>query len=608
MKRTSAIITVFFVLAAVMLVSQPSAGQAPADEVSIAVSLNRDTIGLDEQALLTVQIAGPTQNLPKPDLPPMVRFEVYSQGQSSNISIVNGQVSSTVTYRYLLVPTKAGTYPISNISVVYNNRRYKGETVELTVLDKGTATTPELEDQATGTSGAGRDYFLEAVVDNENPYVNEQVTLTLKFYIAVQHYGSPELIEPSTTGFWNELLGNKAPYRQKINGRIYKAIERKYALFPTQTGELTIGQAAIRVTVADRNRRTRDPFGAFSDFFSSGKEVTVRSKPVTINVKPLPTAGRPKDFTGAIGRYSITARADKQRVDVNQPVTVTIRISGTGNIKAAAEPPIPELDDFRIYESSSSENVTRSNDQLSGTKTYEEVFIPRRPGQLTIPAIEYSYFDPKQGRYLTTSTHPIPITALKPEGYTGTTDLPYAGSEMVVGSSARDIRFIKNNVGDTVPQGGVILFSPVYLIVNGLPLVVLLGMIVVRVRRERLQANVGYARSIQAGKKARKRLATARSLATIEQGSDFYAELHLTLTSYIADKLNVSPYGLTTDSIKELLESRGAGEDLVANINEILQECDFARFAPASITQDDIDAALKKVEDIMIRLEAVRFA
>jgi len=581
---------------------------AASQEFSVKVSLDRDTIGLDEQAVMTVIIAGESQNLPQPDIPSLTRFEVYSQGRSSNVSIVNGQVSSSVNYRYLLIPSKAGTYPIQGIAVVYNNQRYKGNTVELTVLDKGTATPPALEEQATDSGGSGRDYFMEAVVDKTDPFVNEQVTLTLKFYIAVQFFGSPELIEPPTTGFWNEVLGNKAPYRQRIGDRTYRVIERKYALFPTQTGELTVGQAAIRATVADRDRSRRDPFGTFNSFFDTGKEITVRSKPVSIKVRPLPKQGRPQDFTGTIGDFRITASADRREVEVNQPVTVTIAVSGSGNIKAAAEPPVPDLDDFRIYLASSTENISKLQDRLGGTKTYEQVFIPNRPGRLEIPAISYSYFDPDRKKYQVATTRPIGINVTKPEGYAGPTDLPYAGPGVVIGSGARDIRYIKNDLTGTSQVGRLVLMTPLYLVVNGLPVLLLAGAVLVRRRRDKLAANVGYARSSQAGKKARKRLAKARSLATVDQGEAFFAELHLTLTAYIADKLNISPYGLTTDRIRDELTGRSADEALITDTVGLLQRCDFARFAPASITLEEIERSLKDGEDVMIRLEGVRFA
>ncbi len=577
-------------------------------ELRVTVSLDRDTIGLDEYATLSVVISGQSQNLPTPRIPTYAAFELYSQGRSSNINIVNNQVTSAVTYRYLMMPKKPGTFPIGNIAVVDRNRRYQGNEVLLTVLDKGTAATPDLQDQAADEKGQGKDFFMETVVDKKNPYVNEQVTLTLKLYVAVQYYGSPELTEPTTTGFWTELLGNKAPYQQRINNRVYKVVERKYALFPTQTGDLTIGRATIRLTVADRVRRRRDPFDMFSDFFNTGKEVAVSSKAIRVNVRPLPDEDKPANFTGSIGDYDISVSADKRQVDVNQPVTVTVRINGAGNIKAAAEPIIAPHDDFRVYRASSSENITKIRDKIGGTKVYEEVFIPKRPGDLEIPAFTYNYFNPDINRYVTKTTRPIALNVTMPEGYTGTSEIPYGGPDLLIGSSARDIRYIKADIGDLHRRGQLPLLSPLYLVVNGLPVVLLAGTILVRRRRDKLASNVSYARARQAGKMAKKRLSKARSLAQTEKAESYYAEIHLALTSYIADRLDISPYGLTKDTIRELLEQRSVQREVIDGVLDTLQQCDFARFAPATVTQADIDEMLVKAEQLMVRLEEIKLA
>jgi hypothetical protein len=595
----------FVVAAASLLMAVLPLVSYAADEVAVKVSLDRDTIGLDEQAILQVVVSGTEQNLPEPQLPTLPMFEVYSQGRSSNISIVNGQISSSVTYRYMLLPQKPGTFPIDQIAVVHNNKRYKGNHLELTVLSKGTASSPRLEDQAADESGKSKDYFLEAIVDKGKPYVNEQVTLTLKFYTAVQYYGNPELSEPTTTGFWTEVLGNKAPYYQKISNRNYKVIERKYALFPTQTGELSVGRASIRFTVARRDKRFRDPFNVFGDFFGSGQEVSVSSRPLTIDVRPLPQQGRPADFTGTIGNFRINAIADKTQVEINQPVTVTIKISGSGNIKSVAEPIIPELDDFRVYRASSSENVSKLQDRLGGTKIFEEVFIPRRPGKLEIPALSFNYFDLEHNKYRTLTTRPIRVSVTKPEGYAASPDVPYSAPDLTIGSQARDIRYIKEDIGSPTPVGRVLLLTPLYLIVNGLPVVVLAAMVLIRRHREKLAADVGYARSRKASKIARRRLARAKSMAKVEQAGEFYAEIYTALTSYIADKFNISPHGLTTESIAELLQAKGADEALIQDVADLIQKCDFARFAPASMTREDIDQSLAMAEQTMTRIEGV---
>ncbi len=587
-----------------MVTASVSAAQ---DDLQVRVALYPDTVGLDEQTTLEVTVSGSSQNVPDVEIPALPSFEIYSQGRSSSVSIVNGQVSSSVAYRYLLLPQKPGSYPIQGISVTVNGKKVVGNSVLLVVQNKRQSTSPRLGDQTTDTKGGTKDYFLEAVVDKKNPYVSEQVTLTLKFYIAVQYYSSPQLDEPSTTGFWTEVVGNTAPYFQRIENRNYRVIERKYALFPTQTGELTIGRASLTTTVASRNAR-RDPFDMFGDLFPQGQQIVVKSEPIKITAKPLPTEGKPDDFTGTVGKFTITASADKTEVELNQPVTVSVKISGVGNIKSVGEPVIEETSDFRVYRAASNENVTKVDDKIGGTKVYEEVFVPKRPGILQIPALSFNYFDPKTNKYQSLTTQPITLSVIKPEGYVASPDVPYSGPSVTVGNQAQDIRFIKQEPGDIGKAGEVILFSPLYLIINGLPVLALLGIVVLRKRQEMLTSNVGLARSRGASSQARKRLSKAKSLARPDSVRDFYGELSLAFTQYIADKLNISPNGLTSDTIATLLRERKASPELVDNILGLLRQCDFARFAPATLTQQDMETALAKAESIMVQMEGVRFA
>ncbi|MBD3256971.1 hypothetical protein GF377_00965 [candidate division GN15 bacterium] len=574
------------------------------DDIKVSAALSRDTIGLDEYAILEVEVSGNTQNLPKPNMPTLPMFEMYSQGQSSSISIVNGQVQSSVTYRYLIMPQKPGSWPIENISAVYQNRRYVGNDLTLTVLNQGSATSQELEQRAQDNGGKSKDYFLEAIVDNKTPYVNEQVTLTLKFYTAVQYFGSPQLSEPTTTGFWTEIIGNKAPYNQRINNRTYKVIERRYALFPTQTGSLTIGRAGITFAVASRNRSRRDPFDMFG--FGAREQVQVRSQPIVIRVKPLPDDGRPSDFTGTIGKFSMTATADKTEVEVSQPITLRIEFSGVGNVKSIAEPQIPDLPEFRVYRASSNENISIYNDQIGGTKIYEEVFIPNRPGNLEIPGLTFNYFNTRTDSYETLRTQPIPIKVTKPEGWVASGDQPYAPSGVSIGAEAREIRFIKEDLGDVQAKGELVLTSPLYVGVNALPVLALLATLVVRYRREKLYGDAVSARARGAAKQARKRLTQAKSLARPGSAEGFYGECNLAVLAYIADKLNVSPHGLTSERVAQLLRDRNADEGLVEDTVAFLDHCAFARYAPGSSDQPQIDEALQRAEDIMVRLGEVK--
>ncbi|UCD63557.1 MAG: BatD family protein, partial [Candidatus Zixiibacteriota bacterium] len=371
--------------------------------------------------------------------------------------------------------------------------------------------------------------------------------------------------------------------------------------------ELTIGRAVLTTTVPSERRTYRDPFDIFGDVFGRGEEVVLRSSPMTINVKSLPMQGRPKDFTGSIGSFRISAEPNKTRVDVNQPVTVTIEINGSGNIKSIADPIIPESDDFRVYRASSNESVAKVNDRITGTKVYEEVFIPKTPGQLEIPAIAFNYFEPGRDTYKEIATPPIKLDVARPEGYVASPEAAYVAPDFTIGSETRDIRYIKENLGALKPVGQIVFRSPFYLAFNILPLVILAAAVVWRRRREKLAGDIGYARSRAALKMARRRLARARSMADTEKAAEFYAEIYLALTSFIADKMNISPHGLTTDRIGLVLGGKTAGPSLSEAITALMQKCDFARYAPSSVTGEDIAASLKQAEEIMVALEGVSF-
>jgi len=590
----------------VVLCSLPSTGHAQTN-LNLSVSIDRDTISMDEQAVLLIEISGASQNLPSPQMPNLPAFEVYSQGRSSSLSITNGVMSSSVAYRYLLMPQKSGVYPIEGVTVVHENKSYTGNRVTLTVLDSKSPTTERLEDRALNREGDSKDYFLEGLVDKKKPFVNEQITLTLKFYTAIQFYGTPELTEPATTGFWTEILGNKAPYYQRLNNRQYKVIERKYALFPTQTGELTIGRAIITTTVAGGGGRGRDPFDVFGDFFGRGQEVTMRSTPITIDAQPLPDEGKPDNFTGSIGNYSITATSNKKTVEVNQPVSLTVKITGSGNIKSVAEPILHESNDFRIYKASSSESMSKLDDKLGGSKIFEEVFIPKRPGELEIPALEFNYFNPGQKKYVTLKTNPVKISVRKPEGYAASPELPYSPPGQTLGSQSGDIRYIKKDLGTVRPVGQILLLNPLYVVVNAIPVLVLAGMIVVRARRERQASNIGLTRSNSASRIARKRLSKAKSLARTNTAKEFYGEISLAVTAFIADKLNISPYGLTSDKIADLFGERSDDSQLSSDCIQLLRECDYSRFSSISPTIESIHQSLSQAEEVLTRLQGVRF-
>ena len=579
------------------------------DEVSIDMFISPDTIGLDGQAMLAIVVKSEHQNLPTPHIPNLSMFDVTPAGTSTNISIVNGAVESSQAYNYILVPKRQGTYNFKPASLVYNRKRYESNEVMLTVLKAGQSTPKSIEKAATDDrTGENRDVFLAAQLDKERVYVNQQVTLTIKFHHAVRLLSQPDYTPPQISDFWSETLEPQRSYTETISGRRYNVIELNTALFPTRSGKLTIGGAMASVQVPDQSGgRSRDPFRMFDSFFDRGVTRTVRSQPLTLEVLPLPAEKKPEDFSGTVGNFTISAVADKTTVEVNQPITVTYKINGTGNIKTVAEPNIEESNDFRVYRASSDEKVSKIQGVVGGTKIFEETYIPKRAGKLVIPGVELNFFDPAARRYKRIASEPITITA-KPSELGAYADLPVPNvAGRVIDPNSKDIRYIKTDPGDLEKEQPLILLTPLYLALNGVPLLLLAAVWVTRKRQEKLASDIGYARSRAAKKMARKRLAKARKMAKSAKPGEFYAEIRMAMFSYIADKLNISPHGMTGEQLIDIVSDSGADETTIESIRSLLRNADFAQYSSANIDAAKIQDSLDKAEEVLVKLEGIKF-
>ncbi len=581
---------------------------AAQDSVSIQISLNPDTIDMNGQAVLNVIVSSSLRNLPNPELPNLNMFNVYPQGTSTNISWINGKMSSYLAYRYLLQPKRPGTFPIKPVTLVYNRQRYISNELTLTVLSGGASTPTNLPQQSASNVGAGKDIFLTAEVDRKTAFVNDQITLTVKFFTAVQLYSQPEYTAPQTTDFWANALDAQKSYYQMVNGRRYNVIEISSALFPTRPGDLEIGSAMVTAMVAVRKQaRANDPFAMFDDMFTQGEQRSARSNSVKIKVLPLPAEGKPTTYTGTVGNYVIETTPEKTTVDVNQPVTVQYKISGTGNIKTVAEPDISENMDFRIYRSSSDEKISSISGLVGGTKTFEETYIPKRAGKLEIPAVKLDFFDPRAKKYKSIISSPITLE-VRPVA-AGATEAPLAPvAGLVVDQNAKDIRYIKTDPGKMGFPHPLILLTPSYIFLNGVPVVLLAIIYIKQKRRQRMTSDIGYARSRKAKKLARKHLSAAKKLADVNQTALFFGELRRALFSYVANKLNISVYGLTSDQLIDILKDSEVDENLRDKAQELFKRADFAQYAPGTIPQEKINESLILAEELLVKMEEVRFA
>ncbi len=573
--KTGGFLTVLMLLLA-------SVGAAQVD-ITLALSLDRSTIRADESAMLTLTVEGiGAQQMPEPELPPLPMFEIFSSGNSTNIQVINGQMSTSMIYNYILYPKRDGTFPIRAAHVVYNGKRYESNELSITVTKAGTGAAPDepSADQSKDSQGGARDVFLTAEVDKKSAYVDEQVTLRVKLFRAINTLSTPDYEAPQTPGFWTQDIPPQKTYYQIVNGRRYFVNEIRTALFPTKPGKLSVSAAKVTVTVPDRSRtRTRDPFSIFDDVFQQGKRVSVQSHSLSINVRALPKTGKTADFSGGVGSYKISATVDKPDVQVNEAITLTVKISGQGNVKSIPEPTLPDMDGFRVEKASTDFQVSNLDVELGGSKTFEYLLIPRIPGPHVIDPIKLNYFDPGKEKYITAKTDSIALKVRKGDNV-AETEIPY---NMVAGQTINlketDIRFIKVENGHLARTDKVLLASPLFLAFLALPLAIVLGGMIDVKRKRRLQSDIAYARRRRASGEAKRRLNTAEKHMHGNNDTGFYAEISAAIYQFVADKFNTSAHGLTTDGVQALLVKQGVADDLLNDTLTTLREADFGRFA-----------------------------
>lgn len=505
---------------------------------------------------------------------------------STSFQSINGQSSTTHThsYTYTVRAVQEGKVTLGAASVKIGKETYSTEprTIE--------AVKGEVPDQGSAASGgqrqsAGEDLMLRMSVSKTRAVVGEPVIVTLKLYVQSSAISGFEDVRfPTFDGFWSQEIDapqNIQFVRENYNGQVYNAaLLRRYMLLPQQTGALTIDPSELVCLLQIRAEST-GPRSIFDDFFSSYQTIRKRvtSEPVTVNVSALP-AGAPASFTGGVGSFRLSAGFDSDSVAAHEATSLRMTITGTGNINLVEAPKVKLPADFEVYDVRKTENITTGASGSTGTLTFEYPFIPRAPGVFNIDPVEFTYYDIEAGRYRTLSSGPLRLKV--GEGTrTDAAVIPSGVSKRSVESLGEDIRFIS-----TTPRlkkaGRMMVSSPAMLII---PTVIVLATVAVWLLLSRSiarRSDVAGTRNRKALKVARARLRNAS--AFLKQGlySAFYEELHKALHGYISDKLMLPVADLTRERIGEELRSRGKDEAVIQELSDILDACEYARYAPAS--------------------------
>lgn len=563
-----------------------------------------NSVGVGRPFSLNVEVTG-TQSLgEEPRIPDLSSFAQYlGSGTSTAVQMVNGRTSVSVTVQYRFQALREGTHSIPSFPVTAGGSTHRTEPLEVTI--SASPPTPGQGERAADGGISAQDLFLTAeatktrVRDGE-PFVVEYRLWTL---VDVGSFSFTRIPEPQ--GFWVEdVTPEGQPRIERItrNGRAYTtAVIRRVALVPSGRGTRTLEPIGLEVQVrVRRSDPIGDLFGGSPLFGSSVVPTSVLSNPLRIVVDALPPR-RPEPFSGVVGRLELEASIDRDSVATNEAVTLTVRASGEGNLRAM---PVPQLGlpaDFEAFPPEISETVQPFGPGLSGEKTFEFVLIPRAPGARQIPAITMTYFDVPAGAYRRASTEPLTLTVSGLAGE-GAGDVARGGVSLL----REDIRFIRLGADD-LERRDRSMFGPMFWIVAVLPLLGIAGSMALRRHRDLLEGDVAYARGRRASRLARKRLTEARRLATGSDPRAFYAEVARALRGLVADRLNLPEAGLQSAELVDRLAAGGVPAGTVAEVRACLEHCDRQRFAPQPTDQHEKSRILERVGTLMTTLDkAVR--
>jgi len=523
-------------------------------------------------------------------------FEVLmgpSTSSQSSFQMINGKTtqSSSITYTYILSATKNGSFTIPAAHITAEGNQISSNTLKIQVSGTaqqgggshgqgGGGRQGSMQPRDAGTHISGSDLFIRVSANKKHVVEQEPVLLTYKVYTLVD-LTQLEGKMPDLKGFHTQeipLPQQKSFSIEQLNGRPYRTVTwSQYVLFPQLTGKMQVPGITFNGIVVQRNPNV-DPFEAFFNGGSGYIEVKkkIQAPGIEITVDPLPQ--RPAGFSGGVGSFKITASLDKTEVKANDPVTMHVVVSGTGNLKLIKEPVVEFPKDFDKYDAKVSDKTKLTVNGVEGTMSYDFLAVPRHQGEYDIPAIKFVYFDIASRQYKTLETEPFHLSVAKGEGGSNTVQ-DFTGQEDIE-LLAKDIRFIKQGSSEQFADGHFFFGSMAYWIAIIVLLVSFVSLFIIFRQRAIENADVVKMRAGKANKVAAKRLKKASRLMQEGKAGEFYDEVLRALWGYVGDKLNIPVAQLSQDNIRERLSERQVDSETIDQFMGALSECEFERYAP----------------------------
>jgi hypothetical protein len=564
----------------------------------LTASVNKNRVGVGEQFVLTFSLNTNGSSFRAPSLND---FNVYSgPNQSTNMSFINGSMSQQISFTYYLAAKSEGKFTIGAASINSGGKTYTSKPIVIEVAKGSTPHSNSGQNQKGNSNqqnssddyDLGNNLFIRTVTSKSRAYVGEQIIVSYKVYTRINILDNAATKLPVFNGFWSEEIqsGNRqAEFKQEnIDGLQYQVAEIKKAiLIPQHSGSLSVDPLVMDVVTRIKNKnRSNDPFEQFFNMggFGSYKDVkvSISSKPIKIEVMPLPEKNKPESFKGAVGDFSmeVNIKPSNLKLKSNDAGNLIVTISGRGNLKLLEPLKIKAPSDIEMYDAKSTDKISTTSSGLSGKRSFDYLFIPRNAGKYTLESSSFTFFDPEKRTYVTLKTPDFNLEVERGSAANNSSNpiiSSYNTNKEDVKLLGNDIRYIKtktNLKSVSKPFYGSIFF---WMLLLG-PFIGFASFVSIQSLKNRNGNTIEYKQKM-AIKKAQNQLKQASVHLSQNNHDLFYKEILNALDGFLSAKLLIPIAELNKEKISETLQKRGANAEVIINLRNIVEKCEYAKYA-----------------------------
>lgn len=564
-------------------------------QVKFEANVSKNTLGLNERVRIEFSMNEDGDNFVPPNFEACGFRVVGGPSQSISQSWINGRSSFQKSYSYILQPLRKGNLVIKQGIIEINGQLYKTLPIKINVTN---AVQQPNDPNEPPTVRADDNLYLVADISKTNPYVNEPITVVYKLYfsynIGITNWR--ELNKPKYKDFWSQNIDIKQLVAEEgmFKGERYRyVVLRKTVLYPQKAGKLEIEPLSLDIDC--QVPRGRPNFFGQVQLVDDSKRVSAGSK--VISVKPLPEAGKPEDFSGAVGKFNFKVTPSRTGLKFGESLDLDVSVTGTGNLKLFSLPKPEVASTLEMYDPEHTENVSTPLTGMTGNISDKYTIIPQSKGNFPIKPMRFTYFDLSSGSYKTITSPQIMLNVLDGPGLSNSSPVA-SGTNKVSVTANKAFAFIKQKTTLKPIESNDFLGSGLFYSLLILPFLGIPALILFRKRKEAEDADIVGNKKKKSNALAKKYLSEAQK--QINHKEPFYIALEKALHNFLKAKLSIETSDMSKDKISEILLSRNANSETISDFITLTENCELARYAPStSVTiQQDYDKAVEIISSL----------